>query len=85
MNMDQTKIVPADLNSPCRELFIRGLGFVVTPLVRSEIVFLCASTQGAIQLYTGTINKHVRPYYVCPRQEHYRELSCLIHVRGVQY
>ena len=33
--MDHTKVDPADLDSPCRELSVRGLGFVVALLVRS--------------------------------------------------
>ena len=32
--MDFTKIDKEDLDSPRQELFIRGLGFIVAPLVR---------------------------------------------------
>ena len=39
---DHTKIVPADLDSPRRELFVRGLGFVVALSVRWQIDFSCA-------------------------------------------
>ena len=50
--MDHTKIVPADLKSPCRELSIRGLGFVVTPLARSGIdFFVCVYTGGNPVVY----------------------------------
>ena len=48
--MDHTKIDPADLNSSCRELFVRSLGFVVDLSVRWEINVSCASIGGAIQL-----------------------------------
>ena len=49
--MDQTKIVPADLDSPHRELSNGGLGIVVALLVRRGIDFSCASTGDPIQLY----------------------------------
>ena len=35
------KIYPVDLDSPRRELVIRGLGFIVAPLVRWQIDFFC--------------------------------------------
>ena len=38
--MDHTKLYQADLDFPRRELFVRGLGFVVAFLVHSGIV-LC--------------------------------------------
>ena len=47
--MDHTKTVTADLDSPRRELSVRGLGFVVAFLVCWQII-VCASTGGAIQL-----------------------------------
>ena len=37
--MDHTKIYPKDLDSPRGELFIRGLGFIVGPLIRWQIDF----------------------------------------------
>ena len=40
--MNFIKIDPADLNSPRRELFIRGIGFIVALLVRWQIDFLSA-------------------------------------------
>ena len=56
--MDHTKIGHVNLNSPCQELSIHGLGFVVARLVRWQNILSCACTGGAIQLYslnTGTI------------------------------
>jgi len=50
-NNAQTKIVRKDMDSPRRELSHGGLGIVVTLLVRWQIIFLCASTGGPIQLY----------------------------------
>ena len=47
--MGHTKIVEAGLDSSCRELVARGLGFVVALLVRSGIVF-CVHTWRAIKL-----------------------------------
>ena len=32
--MNFTKIDKADLNYPCRELFVRGLGFIAALLIR---------------------------------------------------
>ena len=49
--MNFTKIVKADLDSPRRELSNGGLGIAVTLLVRWQIIFVCASTGGPIQLY----------------------------------
>ena len=39
--MNHTKIVPADLDSPRRELLNSGLGLVVTLLVHWQINFSC--------------------------------------------
>ena len=50
--MTFTKLDPADLDSPCRELSSGGLGIVVALLVCRGIKFLCVSTGGPIQLYT---------------------------------
>ena len=47
-----TKIYPADLDSPHRAFFIRGLGFIVIPLVRWQIDFLSARIGSPIQLYS---------------------------------
>ena len=44
------KIYPADLDSPRRELFIRGLGFIVALLVRWQINFSSARIGRPIQL-----------------------------------
>ena len=44
------KIDNADLEFPCRELSVRGLGFVIALSVRWQIDFSCASTRGPIQL-----------------------------------
>ena len=46
--MDHTKMYQADLDSPCRELFVPSLRFVVALLFFWEIIFLCASTGKAI-------------------------------------
>ena len=46
--MDYTKIVPVDLDSPCQELSVRGLGYGVVLLV---CLFFCISTGGEIYLY----------------------------------
>ena len=46
-----TENIPVDLDSPRRELFIRGLGFIVALLVRWQIVFLSARIGRPIQLY----------------------------------
>ena len=54
--MDHTKTYQADLDLPCRELSVRGLGFVVALLVRWQIYFSCSSTVGAIQLYLKSGN-----------------------------
>ena len=51
-NMDHTKIYLADLDSPYQELFVCDLKFVAALLVCWEIVFTCAFTGGAINLYT---------------------------------
>ena len=40
--MDHTKVDQADLDFPCRELSVRGLGFAVALLVHSGIGFLSA-------------------------------------------
>ena len=40
---------PADLDSPLRELFIRGLGFIIAPLARFKIDFLSARIGRSIQ------------------------------------
>ena len=42
--MDHTKIVTADLESPHRELSVRGFGIVVALLVRWQINVSRAST-----------------------------------------
>ena len=47
--MNFTKIDPADLNSPCRELSNGGLGIVVTLSARWEIDFLSAHIGRPIQ------------------------------------
>ena len=52
--MGHTKIVRTDLNSPCRELSVRGLGFVVALPVFSGINFVCAPTERAIQLLSNS-------------------------------
>ena len=38
-NIDHTKIYTVDLDFPCQELSIRGLGFVVALLVFQELIF----------------------------------------------
>ena len=48
--MDHTKIDPADLNSPCRDISNGGLGIVVALLVRWQIDFLLARIGRPIQL-----------------------------------
>ena len=48
--MALTKIYHVDLDSPRRELFIRGLGFIVARLVRWQIDFLSARIGRPIQL-----------------------------------
>ena len=40
VKMGQTKIVPTDLDSPRRELSVRGLGFVVAIPFFGELIFL---------------------------------------------
>ena len=52
--MDDTKPYPKDLDSPRRDLFNGGLGFVVAHLVRTRINFSCVSTGGSIQLQIST-------------------------------
>ena len=47
---DHRKIYPVDLDSSRRELFIRGLGFVVALLVRWQIDILSARIGRPIQL-----------------------------------
>ena len=47
----------ADLEPLCRELFVRGLEFIVALLVCLGINFACASTAGAIQLYPNAVDK----------------------------
>ena len=62
------------MDSPRRELYVRGLGFVVALLVCSRVNLLCASTGGVILLYiagkrvivgsklrvfTGPLNTHL--------------------------
>ena len=37
VKMDDTKLDPKDLDSPCQELFVRSLGFLIALLVRSRI------------------------------------------------
>ena len=46
--MDDTKIYTVDLDSPRRELYVRGLGFVVALSVFLGINFSCASSGGPI-------------------------------------
>ena len=48
--MDGTKLNPADLNSSCRELFVRSFGFLVALAVPCHIILLCACTGEAIKL-----------------------------------
>ena len=48
--MDDTKLNPADLNSPRRELSNGGLESVVTFLVRWQIIFLSARMGHPIEL-----------------------------------
>ena len=48
--MAHTKIDTVDLDSPCRELFVHGLKFVVALPFFLEIALSCASTGGPIQL-----------------------------------
>ena len=48
---DHTKIDPADLNFPRRELFVHSLRFVAALWVYWQIIFARAPTKGAIQLY----------------------------------
>ena len=48
--MDHTKMVQADLDSPCRELSNGGLGIIVAPTFFSRIYFSCVYTEGAIKL-----------------------------------
>ena len=50
--MTFTKIDPADLDSPRRELSNGGLKSVVALLVRREIIFLSARIGRSIQLYS---------------------------------
>ena len=45
--MDHTKMDPADLDFPCEELSVHGLGFVVALSVHWEIDFLCVYTRRA--------------------------------------
>ena len=45
-----TKMNPEDLNSPCRELFTRGLGFIAALLVHWKIGFSTACIGRPIQL-----------------------------------
>ena len=45
------------MNSPCQNISARGLGFVVSLLVRLGINILCACTGGEIQLYHAS--KHL--------------------------
>ena len=49
--MTCTKLDQADLDSPRRGLSNGGIRIVVTLLVHWQIIFLCASTGGPIQLY----------------------------------
>ena len=49
--MPFTKIVPADLDSPCRELSNGGLGIAVAFLVCRQIMFLSAHIGRPNQLY----------------------------------
>ena len=44
------KIDTADLDSPCQEIFVHSLGFVVALTFFSEIVFCCVSDGGPLQL-----------------------------------
>ena len=52
--MDPTKMTHTYLGSPRRELSNGGLGILVALLVRRQIIFLCVSTGGPIQLYFYT-------------------------------
>ena len=56
--MDHTKIVPADPGSPCQELSVRGLRFLIALLIFLNY-FSCASTGGPIQLYIGPSGRDV--------------------------
>ena len=58
--MRYTKTIKADVDSPCPELSISGLGFVVALLVRSGIPFSCAYTWQPMQLY---VYLPTYPYY----------------------
>ena len=49
--MDDIKPYLDDMDFPCGELSIGGLGFAVALLVRPGINFSCVSSWGPIQLY----------------------------------
>ena len=55
--MNFTKIDKADLNYPCRELFVRGLGFAVALSVFWSIDFVCACIGDPIQLFKSRNKK----------------------------
>ena len=55
VKIDQTKIDPADLDSPRREFSNGGLGIVITLSVRWQNIIFRASTGGPIQLYLSLI------------------------------
>ena len=50
--MDDTTLNPADIDSLRRELYVCSLGFVVAIAVPWQIMCVCVSTGGAIQLYS---------------------------------
>ena len=77
LNLDHTKIDTVELESPCQELFIHGLGFVVHSRCGLEIYFLSASTGGAIQLILASLT------YICPSWSHSFVLGPL-HMFGKQ-
>ena len=57
--MSHTKMDPADLVSPRREISNGGLGIVVSLAVRWEIHFSCASSCHSIQMYIDVFDEQV--------------------------
>ena len=53
--MNHTKINPKYLDSSCRELFVRGLGFFIALSAFWGINFSCACTGCPIQLYKAVV------------------------------
>ena len=65
--MDHTKIDPADLDSPCRGLSVRGLGFVVAFFCSFRNWFFVCVYWGPIQLYgraQSSLHVSLMPIYV---------------------